>query len=121
MFDMFFNLAGRISPDAVLFNSNNESLAMVSSDPNAIGYVSIGSAEHGVALKLRLKIFKLNGIEATSENVASGIYPLRRTLNLVTFGEPGPEVAAFVSFMQGPAGQQFVAQHHFVPLSGVMP
>jgi phosphate transport system substrate-binding protein len=121
MFDLFFNLAGRITPEAFLFNSNNESIAMVSSDPNAIAYVSIGAAEHAINLKLRLKILKLNGIAATSENVASGIYPLRRALHLVTLGEPGPEAAGFILFMQGPDGQQYVKQHHFIMLSGVMP
>jgi phosphate transport system substrate-binding protein len=121
MFEMFFNLTDRITPNAFLFHSNNEVITMVASDPNAIGYVSIGSAEHAIELKLRLKILKLNGIEATSDNVVSGIYPLRRALNLVTLGEPGAEAARFIQFMQDFAGQKYVRQHHFIMLSGVMP
>ena len=121
IFDMFFGLEGKITPNTVLFHSNDVSIAMVSSDPNAIGYVSVGSAEHALELGLQLKILKLNGVIASSENVTSGKYPLRRAINLVTLGEPGPEAEQFIRFIQSSAGQQYVRMHHFVPISGGVP
>lgn len=121
MFDAFFNLEGRISSRAFMFHSNNESIAMVSSDPNAIGYVSIGSAEHAVKLGLGLKILKLNGIAATTKNVSLKKYPLCRPLNLVINKDPTPEISRFVDFMESSAGQQIVRLHHFVILTGVKP
>lgn len=121
MFDAYFDLSDRIAPNAFLFHSNNESVAMVSSDPNAVGYVSFGSAEHAVSLGLEMKILKLNGIAATSENVSSGNYPLCRPLNLVVMENPSPEASRFIDFMRSHAGQRFVKLHHFVVLTGVKP
>ncbi len=121
VFDMFFGLEGKITPSAFLFHSNDVSIAMVSSDPNAISYVSIGSAEHAIEIGLQLKILKLDNVIASSKNVASGKYPLRRAINLVTFGKPGIEADRFIRFMESPAGQQYVRMHHFVPISGRLP
>jgi phosphate transport system substrate-binding protein len=121
MFDAFFSLESRITDKAFLFHSNNESIAMVSSDPNAIGYVSIGSAEHAVALGLGLKILKFNGVAATSENVSLKKYPLCRPLNLVIKKDSSNDIYRFVEFMESLPGQQFVRLNHFVVLTGVNP
>lgn len=114
LFDKHFGLAKKISPKAFLFDSNNESVAMVASDPAAIGYVSIGAAEYAIKLGLPLKLLRLNGVAATSKSIASGTYPLKRTLNLVTTGSPSSEAMTFVRFLQGGQGQRFVVKQHFV-------
>lgn len=120
LFDKYFGLSKKISPKAFLFDSNNESVAMVASDPTAIGYVSIGAAEYAINLGLPLKLLRLNGAEATSKGVASGAYPLKRTLNLVTIAPPSSEAMTFIRFIQSSRGQQFVVKQHFVPLAEVV-
>jgi phosphate transport system substrate-binding protein len=115
-FDNYFGLADRVIKNAFLFDSNNESIAMVGSDPAAIGYVSIGSAEYAINLNIRIKLLDLDGGAATSEGIASGRYPLRRTLNLVTLDAPKPEAMKFIQYMQHVQGQEFVRKKNFVPL-----
>lgn len=113
LFDNFFNLKKVVST-AQIIGSNTEAIILVAGDPTAIGYVSIGSAEHAVALGLNLKLLPLDEVPATTENVASEQYPLRRPLNLVTLGKPGKNAGRFIKFIQGEQGQEFVQKNHFI-------
>jgi len=113
LFDNFFNLKKVVST-AQIIGSNTEAIILVAGDPTAIGYVSIGSAEHAVYLGLNLKLLPLDEVPATTENVASEQYPLCRPLNLVTLGKPGKNAGRFIRFIQGEQGQEFVQKNHFI-------
>lgn len=111
-FNDFFNIEGIISEEVHLFDSNIESIAMVASDPGAIGYVSIGEAERARKLGVPVRLLDLEGIPATSQNVAKNNYPLIRELNLVVYGIPKYRVTKFIDFMQT-EGLLFVKKHGF--------
>jgi phosphate transport system substrate-binding protein len=113
LFDEFFFLE-KIVSTAQIIGSNTEAIILVAGDPSAIGYVSIGSAEHAVDLGLKLKLLPLDGMSANSENVANEKYPLRRPLNLVTLGKPGKNASRFIRFLMGEKGQEFVQKNHFI-------
>lgn len=115
LFDHFFSLE-KVVPTAQLIGSNTEAIILVAGDPTAIGYVSIGSAEHAVQLGLHLKLLPLDGIAATTENVATEKYPLRRPLNLVTLGKPAKDARRFIEFLRNEQGQEFVQKNHFVTI-----
>jgi len=115
LFDQFFSLQ-EVVPTAQLIGSNTEAIILVAGDPTAIGYVSIGSAEHAVQLGLRLRLLPLDGVAATSENVANEKYTLLRPLNLVTLGKPGKESGRFIEFLRSEQGQAFVRKNHFVTI-----
>ena len=72
--------------DAFIIGSNTEDIAFIAGDPYAIGYVSIGSAELALKKGANIKLLKLEGIDASIENVKNKTYPLTRPLNVVTRG-----------------------------------
>lgn len=62
--------------EAIVQNSTNGVMQTVSQDPYAIGYISLGSLNDSV------KAIKIDGIQATDENIKSGDYKLQRNFNL---------------------------------------
>lgn len=66
--------------DAIITNKTDVMLSTVAGDPAAIGYVSLGS------LNKNVKAVKIDGAEATPENVKSGTYKLSRPFNVATKG-----------------------------------
>lgn len=113
LFNKFFSLEKVVST-AQIIGSNTEAIILVAGNPTAIGYVSIGSAEHAVELGLNLKLLPLDGVSATSENIANEKYPLRRPLNLVTLGKPEKNASRFIKFLKGEQGQEFAHKNHFI-------
>ena len=61
-----------------------------------------------------VKTIKVDAVEATAENLASGRYPLAKPLVLVTKGVPQGALASFIELATGPRGQEILARH-FVP------
>jgi phosphate transport system substrate-binding protein len=61
-----------------------------------------------------VKAIKVDGVEATAENVAIGTYPLTKPLTLVTNGEPQGDLARFIALVKSPKGKGAL-QRSFVP------
>lgn len=95
-------------PEAVIVNSTDEVSSKVEVDPFAIGYTSLGSVNDQV------KALKVDGSEATEENVKAGTYQISRNLLIATNGEPTDLAADFIRFMQSTQGQQIVADTGFI-------
>lgn len=72
------------SATARLIGPNNEAIANVSTKPNAIAYVSVGTAQEIAKKGARIKLLELDGVPATIENVGNETYPLRRPLHILT-------------------------------------
>jgi phosphate transport system substrate-binding protein len=86
----------------------------VSRDPNGIGYGGIG---YGTGVKaLPISAEGGESIEPTLENTTSGLYPLSRSLFMVTRGEPRGMARDFIDWVRGPQGQSLVDQAGFYPL-----
>ncbi len=88
--------------------SNGEVRATVSGDKNSIGYVSLGFVDPS------LKALKIDGVEATVENVLSGDYPISRSLYLITKGEPEQLEKAFIDYMLSEEGQKVVEDNGYI-------
>ena len=65
----------------------------------------------------RIKLLDLDGVAATTDNVANGTYPLCRPLQVVTVGPAEGIVEEFISFLTGPDGQQIVTGLEFISVS----
>lgn len=61
------------------------------------------------ALKRNVKTLKLNGVEPSKENRASGKYPIFRPLYLMTKGKPTGDVKEFIDWLLGEEGQNVVS------------
>ena len=114
-FDQHFMIGGVLPTFAVELGTNLASLLYLSSDPQAIGYVSIGALEEGRRRGLKVKSIALDGIEPSIAACVDGRYPLCRPLILLTKRDPRKEVKRFVELMLSPLGRSIVEHHGFMP------
>ncbi len=99
---------------AQITNSTSVMLTTVSGDEYAIGYVSLGSLDESV------KALKIDGAEATAENIKSGTYKVSRPFNIATKEGLDNEVAAdFISFIMSEEGQKVIADEGYIPVDDV--
>ncbi|NET44466.1 phosphate ABC transporter substrate-binding protein [Okeania sp. SIO2B3] len=99
----------------VVIGDNQQGIKTVAGNPNAIGYVSIGAAEYSMQEGVSIKLLALDGVEATSEAVANGRFPLLRQLTLVTKGQPTGLAKQFIAFVQGEENYDIIRLQKFVP------
>lgn len=86
-------------------DSTGAIIAKVSSISGAIGYVSLDVVDDTV------KALKLDGVEATEENIKSGDYTLSRPFVMATRGEISEQseaVQAFFEYIDSDEGQEIV-------------
>jgi len=95
---------------ALVGPSNPEMRVAVSKDPQAIGYLSFGFLDPSI------KTPKIDGVEATVENLLKGKYPAFRTLYVLTNGEPDLVEEAFIGFGLSEEGQKVVKELGYIPL-----
>jgi phosphate transport system substrate-binding protein len=107
--------ADQIKADVVI-GDNEQGVKTVAGNPDAIGYVSIGTAEydqrHGVAIKL----VPLHGVAPSLEAVANGSFPLSRPLNLVVKGQASGAVADFLTYATSEQSHDTILGQSFVPI-----
>lgn len=81
-------------------------LTTVAGNPDAIGYVSTGS------LNETIKALKVDGVEATSDNIKSGDYKISRPFNIAYKSKDNPVVEDFINFILSGDGQEIVAKSY---------
>lgn len=89
-------------------SSNGAVKASVAGNPNAIGYVGAGYIDPTV------KAMKVQGIEATKDNIRSGTYPISRKLYMITKGEAFGKTKGFIDYVLSDNGQGIVEEEGFV-------
>jgi phosphate transport system substrate-binding protein len=100
---------GTLTDKAVILNSTGAIRTAVAINPNAIGYISLGSLGGGI------RTLAVEGVAATASNVRNRTYPIFRPFLYLTRGEPIGPVKSFFDFVLSPAGQEIVAQG-FIPV-----
>jgi len=100
----------------VVVGDNQHGIKTVAGAKGAIGYVSIGTAEAESAGDVPIRLIPAGGVPATTDNVASGEFPISRPLNLVTRNLDDPLVKAFVAFCQSEEVHDQVVAQYFVPI-----
>ncbi len=116
LFCEYFKLKNAdIKADTVI-GDNEEGIKQVAGAPNAIGYVSIGTAEYDRDHGTPIKLLPIGGVAPTSENVANGTFPLSRPLNLVTKSSPEGLVKEFIEFATSEKVTDLIREQSFVPL-----
>ena len=109
-FDQLVLGGDHVSADALFQNSNGTCREAVTSDPNSIGYVSIGLVNQ------KVKALLWNGIAATNANVGNGSYPLARPIYFLTRGEPAPHVRQFIDYVLSAEGQGILGTEGLIPV-----
>lgn len=117
LFTNYFKLKNTDIKAQVVIGENEQGIKTVAGNPNAIGYVSIGSAENSAANKVPIKLLPVNGVAATTANVQNGTFPISRPLNLVTKTEPQGLAKEFIDFAQSQQVSEIVKKQNFVLVS----
>ena len=101
----------------IIIGDNQQGIRTVAGDPNAIGYVSIGTAAYESAHGTAIRMLPMAGVAPTLANVRNGTFPLSRPLNLVTRGDLSPLQESFITFAASSAVNDLVEVQYFVPLA----
>ena len=101
--------------DAEITNNTEVMMSKVAGDDYAIGYVSLGS------LSDKVKAVKIDGVEATEENIKSGKYKVFRPFNIATKGDVSEEAQDFINFILSEEGQKVVSDNGYIALDGAKP
>ena len=96
--------------DANITNSTSVMMTSVAGDPYAIGYISLGSLNDTV------KAVKIDGAEATTENVANGSYKVARPFNIVTKDGLSDVAQDFVDYIMSAEGQDIIEQNGYIKI-----
>ena len=99
--------------EAQITNSTSVMMTTVAGNEYAIGYVSLGSLDESI------KAVKIDGAEATAENIKSGEYKVSRPFNIVTKQTIENKVAQdFVNFIMSTEGQAVVEESGYIAVDG---
>jgi phosphate transport system substrate-binding protein len=101
----------------VVIGDNEQGVKTVAGNRNAIGYVSIGTAEYDASHGVPIKLLPIGGVAASTESVRKGSFPLSRPLHLVTRTSPSGLAKAFIEYAQSRAVHDLIKQQYFVPLA----
>lgn len=93
---------------AAIQNSTGAVKTAVSSDPNSIGYISMG------AMSSDVKGLQVNGAEPNVDNVLNGSYKIARPFNFITKGQANGLNKAFIDWVFEDEAQNIVNESGFI-------
>mgnify|MGYP001637577062 CR=1 FL=1 len=93
---------------AEITNSTSVMMQTIAGNEAAIGYISLGSLDDSV------KALKIDGAEATVDNVKSGDYKVSRPFNIVTKDGLSDAAKDFIAFIMSDEGQAVIEEEGYV-------
>ncbi len=117
IFLQHFHLTNSAIKADVVIGDNEHGIKTVAGNPQAIAYVSIGTATYDVSAGIQIKLLQLDAIPASLNTVKNGTFPLSRPLTLMTPKHPHALAQTFITFAASPHVQHLVTQHSFSPLA----
>ena len=95
--------------DAEITNNTSAMLMTVEGNEQAIGYISLGS------LNEKVKAVKVEGVEATAENVSNGTYKIARPFNIAFKADGQSDLSKdFIAYIMSAEGQTIINEHGYV-------
>ncbi len=111
----------KTTKEAIIANKTDVMLTTVAGDEYAIGYVSLGSLSDSV------KALKIDGADATTENVKNGTYKVSRPFNIAVKNDISELAQDFIDYIMSADGQKIVSGSYISvnenaqPYSGAKP
>lgn len=102
------NKVDKTTEEATITEKTSVMLTTVAGDEYAIGYVSLGSLNDTV------KALKVDGAEATAENIKNGTYKISRPFNIATKGEPTGLAKDFIDYIMSAEGQAIISENNYI-------
>ena len=94
--------------DCDITNSTSVMMTSVAGNDCAIGYISLGSMNDTV------KALKIDGVEASVENIKNGSYKVARPFNIATKAEVSDAAADFIAFIMSAEGQAVIEENGYI-------
>lgn len=108
--------ANEFASNVLMMPSSQAIVEEVANNPSAIGYIGLGY----LTGKLKaLGISKAQGspyVVPSIATVSNKTYPISRSLQMYTNGEPTENIKVFIDFVLSPKGQEIVKKMDFVPI-----
>jgi phosphate transport system substrate-binding protein len=101
-FEELAGFQGKLLAGANESTSTGAIKAGIAQNPDAIGYISLGSVDSTI------KAAAVDGVAATTANVVNGSYKISRPFIVLTGKNVHPESQAFIDWILSPAGQAIV-------------
>lgn len=105
------NKVDNTTVEATIANSTEVMMTTVAGDVNAIGYTSLG------AMNDTVKAVKIDGAEATVDNVKSGTYKISRPFNIVTKDKVSDAATDFINYIMSADGQKIVEDNGYITVN----
>ena len=97
-------------PEAIITNSTAVMITTVQGNPDAIGYISLGSLNETV------KALTIDGVEASVDTILSGEYTVSRPFNFATGAEVSEVAQDFINFILSEQGQAVILENGYIPV-----
>lgn len=97
-----------ISASAQVGNGNGMIKTIVANNPYAIGYISLGSVDSS------LKAISVNGVNPSSDNIASGQYSIARPFIVLADKNLAAQPTQFIAYILSDEGQKIVEQQGYI-------
>lgn len=94
--------------DANITNSTSVMMTTVAGNEYAIGYISLGSLDDSV------KAVKVDGAEATVDDIKDGTYKVARPFNIVLGKETSDVAQDFINFIMSKEGQSVISENGYI-------
>ncbi len=98
--------------EAIITNSTDVMMTSVAGDTYGIGYISLGSLNDTV------KAVKIDGVEATVDNIKAGTYTVARPFNIAIAGEVSEVTQDFINFIMSAEGRAVVEGKGYIAVAG---
>jgi len=99
------------SEEATITNSTAVMMTTVAGDPAAIGYISLGSLNNSV------KALKVDGVDASVENIQNGSYKISRPFNVAVMEGLSSQAEDFLNYILSSDGQAIIQESKCIPLA----
>lgn len=110
----YFALNGKDVKAHVIVGENAQAIKTVIGNPDAIAYVSIGTAEFEKQNGAPIKLVPVDGVVPSTSAVADSSYPIARQLNLVTRGNTNDLTKTFLAYAGSKDVADLIEAQHFV-------
>jgi len=92
--------------------ANNNNIVWTGGLPDAISYISLGSALAHIANGMPIKIIALDGVFPSAESIANHSYPIVGELSLV-YHKDDSKAKKFIEYMLSDTAQKVIAKNKF--------
>ena len=105
----------QVTPSATQSASMTELATNIAGDPWGIGYAGFGAYNKANANGQVLTAMKVDGVEATADNIISGAYTIQRPVMFVTGDVLTQSEQAFVDYVFSQTGYEVVEANGYIP------